>query len=240
MSQRHDTNPNNALLLALDDADLRSLHLQPINLPQHKQLERRGARIESVYFLDKGIASTGAGPDARGHPVEIAMVGSEGVVGVGGIIGSRKSPYDTVMLIDGSGWRAPLEAAASLFRRSEAVRSCILAYVQVLLSQLSASAAASARNTSEERLARWLLMAQDRAGADEVTVTHDVVARMLSVRRAGISIALKSLERQGLITRRRGAIQIISRQGLVAQSNGCYASEMDAPVNTPPDREHPP
>jgi CRP-like cAMP-binding protein len=214
----------NALLSRLGATDLASLRLQAVDLRRNQQLARRGIANEHVHFLDSGIASIIAAPDSTGHPVEIAMVGREGAIGLSAITGSAKAPYDTSMLLAGSGWRAPAEAVASAFHAREAVRMCILECMHAFLTQVSAAAAANARNKSQERLARWLLMAHDRAGGDELAVTHDVVARMLSVRRAGVSIALKHLEGQGLIAGRRGAIQILDRQGLVARANGAFTS----------------
>jgi CRP-like cAMP-binding protein len=213
----------NALLARLGATDLASLRLQHVDLRRSQLLARRGLANDHVYFLEDGIASIVIETNSNGHPVEVAMVGREGAIGLAAITGSAKAHSDVVMLLAGSGWRAPIQAVASAFEASAAVRSCTLDDMQTLISQISSTSAANARNKTDERLARWLLMAHDRAGADELAVTHDVVARMLGVRRAGISIALKDFERHGVIAGRRGAIRVIDRLGLIAQTHGAYA-----------------
>ena len=218
------TSPANALLIQLPPPDLDALNLQPVEYPRQRHLARRGGVTEHIYFLDSGVASIVAAPDSAGHRVEIAMVGREGAVGLTAVMGPARAPYDTITLLAGRGWRAPVEAVASAFQTREAVRACIFEYMQALLLQVSVAAAVNARNKAEERLARWLLMAHDRAEDDELAVTHDTIAQLLSVRRAGVSVALKQLENKGLIAGRRGAIHIVDRQGLVATANGAYTS----------------
>jgi CRP-like cAMP-binding protein len=216
-----DTLRKNGPLGRLSEAHLVSLQLQPVDLAPNRRLIRSGAVIENIYFLDSGVASILASP-YRDHAAEVAMVGREGVVGVAAVTGQATAQNDAVMLLAGKGWRAPVEAVATAFHTSPAVRFSLLQVIAAMLSQLSANAAVNAVNKFDERLARWLLMAHDRASTDGLPVTHDVVARLLNVRRAGVSAALKQFEREGLTVGRRGAIYIANRAGLITKSNGAY------------------
>jgi CRP-like cAMP-binding protein len=216
-----DKSPTNALLSSLSATDVAELQLQPIELPRSKHLERGGRRTEHAYFIDRGIASVLAAGAAGPH-IEIGMVGREGMTGLTAIMGAEQSPYDTFMQVGGSGWQAPVAAVRHAVDTNAAFRSRILDYTQAFLAHVSATAAINAHNKLEERLARWLLVARDRTDTDEMAFTHDFIAQMLGVRRAGVTLALNELQQRGLIEGARGRVRIVDRDGLRRQANGAY------------------
>jgi CRP-like cAMP-binding protein len=211
----------NAVLLSLEafDWELLSPHLEPVALGRGTMLERRGRRTDYVYFLNSGIASVIAG---QGRGAYVGMVGRDGMTALATIMGAERAPFDTTMQLAGRGHRARVETVREGFNASLTLRNRILDYAQKFLTQVGVTAAVNASNKLPERLARWLLVAQDHADAHELELTHDVLAQMLGVRRAGVTVTLGQLESRGLIERRRGAIAIRNRDGLLAQANGSY------------------
>jgi CRP-like cAMP-binding protein len=211
----------NAVLVRLEAADsaLLSSHLEPVSLARGTSLELRGRRSEYVYFPDRGIASVMMG---GGSGVYIGMVGHRSMTALPCIMGADRSPFDTVVQVAGQGHRAPIEAVRDAFNASASLRDRILECSNAFLTQVGMTAAANARHKLPERLAGWLLAAQDYADEQELPFTHDFLARMLGVRRAGVSIALGELESRGVVQRRRGAIGIVNRDGLLLQANGAY------------------
>lgn len=216
-----DSISTNALLNDLSAAVLALLHLEPVELPRRKHLERRGRSTEHAYFVDCGIAST-LTAGAANPAIEIGMVGREGMTGLTAVLGADQSPYDTFMQVGGAGWRAPVPAVRDVIESSAPFRRRILDYTQAFLAQVSATAAVNAHNKLEERLARWLLVTRDRVDTDELTLTHEFIAQMLGVRRAGVTIALQHLEQRGFVEGHRGRIRIIDREGLLRESRGAY------------------
>jgi CRP-like cAMP-binding protein len=221
------TSPASALLHSLSAADIAQLQLQPVDLPHRKHLERAGRRTEQAYFIDRGIASVLA-TGAAGPHIEIGMIGREGVTGLTAIMGAQLSPYDTFMQIPGAGWQAPIEAVAAALDTNVVFRKRILDYAQAFLAHVSATAAVNAHNKLVERLARWLLVSRDRTDTDDLSLTHDFIAQMLGVRRAGVTVALQELEERGLIKAGRGQVRILDRDGLRARTNGAYTPADEA------------
>lgn len=213
--------PANALLNSLSAADVAQLELQPVELAHRKYLERAGRRTEDVYFMDRGIASVLA-TGAAGPHIEIGMIGREGASGLTAIMGAEHSPYDTFMQIPGAGWRAPVGAVAAALDTNIVFRKRILDYAQAFLAHVSATAAVNAHNKLVERLARWLLVSRDRTDTDELLLTHEFIAQMLGVRRAGVTIALQDLEARGLVRGERGRVHILDRDALKGRANGAY------------------
>lgn len=214
----------NEVLSQLTSDDLSALQLEPVELPRGRRLEQSGRGAEHVYFLNYGLASV----VAAGRGVEIGLIGREGMTGIAPVMGADSAPHDTIMQIAGKGVRARLDRVRQAIDASTSLRRVILGYAQLFLSHVGAGAAANARNKVEERLARWLAVARERADTDELHLTHDVIGQLLGVRRAGVTIALKDLQHRGLIECHRGAIKITNRAGLIEASHGAYqlADEM--------------
>ena len=213
----------NSVLSALSAADAGFLaaHLHLVDLPREQRLERRGRPAEFVYFIERGVACTLA-DDVGGHGVEIGMIGREGFVGVSAALGATHSPHDVQMLASGSARRISAGVLRDAMNERRALRDAVMLYVHRFVLQAMREAQINARATLEARLARWLLMMHDRLEGDELHLTHDRLATMLGVRRAGVSVAAKKLERGGVIMLHRGSIMVCDRRKLEESSAGAY------------------
>jgi len=217
----------NHILSRLPRQDFRLLesHLVDVDLPVRKPLVVRNKRIDNVYFIEAGIASVVA--NGSGKQIEIGLIGREGMTGLGIVMGNDHSPYDTYMQVAGRGLGISASKLRAADERSTALHRLIMKYTDAFLVQTAQTALANGRSKIEERLARWLLMASDRLESDELPLTHEFLALMLGTQRPGVTIALHSLERGGLITTRRSAITILDRKALEKNSNGTYIVPAD-------------
>lgn len=224
MPPRH---PNH-ILSGLSEADygLLAPHLRPVELPLRKQLEQTKRRITAVYFPDSGFASVVA--NGRNRPIEVGLIGREGMTGLSVIFGDDRARYETYMQAAGAGHCIQAKALREAVVNSRTLLPSILRYAGDFLHQTAGTAVANGRNKIEERLARWLLLADDRLDNGGLPLTHEFLAMMLAVRRAGVTVAVQELERRGVIKRKRASIVILDRQALVKLSNGTYS---DADVN---------
>ncbi len=213
---------SNWLLSRLSRADARLLqpHLKAVDLPVRRQLEARKKRVEDVYFLDAGLASVVAN---GGHPIEVGMIGREGMTGLSVVLdGDYRTIHETFMQIGGRGQCISAGKLREAIDASTTLHQVLLRFAHAFLIQATQTALANGRSNIEERLARWLLMANDRVDSDELKLTQEFLAIMLGVRRSGVTVALQQLERIGLISHSRGRITILDRQALVTSSNGTY------------------
>lgn len=187
-------------------------------------LYERGQPIGHVHFPIDGFVSLVAQVD--GHPgLEVRMVGREGMVGAPLVLGLVQAPLQALVQGPGSARRAGAAAFQRELALSPALQGVMNRYLGVLMAQLASSAACLHFHLIAPRLARWLLMSQDRAHADHFHVTHEFLSYMLGVRRVGITNAAVALQRDGLIRYRRGDVTIVDRSGLEALACGCYASD---------------
>jgi CRP-like cAMP-binding protein len=214
---------NNVLLSNLSAADFALLepHLEPVDLPIRKVLERRNKPIKAVYFPESGFASVVANGESK-HPIEVGLIGREGMTGLPVVLGGDRNDNETFMQAAGSGQCMPAGEFRKAIDSSQSLHRSLLRYAHAFLNQATRTAVANGRAKIEERLARWLLMAADRLDDRELPLTHEFLAMMLSVRRPGVTVAVQELERQGLITRKRGRIVILDREALEKLSNGTY------------------
>ena len=213
----------NLILSRLSKSDFKLLepHLQPTDLPVHKVLERRGKPIKAVYFPETGFASVVA--NGSGRPIGVGVIGREGMTGLPVVLGGDRNEHETFMQAAGHGHSIPVLHLREAVAKSTTLQGSFLRYVQAFLSQTTQTVVANGRSNIEERLARWLLMADDRIESDELTLTHEFLAMMLAVRRPGVTVAVQELEREGLIVRKRGRIILRDREALEKMSNGTYA-----------------
>lgn len=200
---------------------------EPVDLVMAEVLCERGKPSRFVYFPVDGFISLVAQVD--GHPgLEVGMVGREGMFGAHLALGVTTEPLRAVVQGPGSAWRI----GAASFRReladSEALQSSLNRYLYVLMAQLASSACCLRFHMIGPRLARWLLMTQDRAHADHFRVTHEFLSYMLGVRRVGITAAAGALQRRGLVEYRRGELKVLDRGGLEAAACSCYATDQRA------------
>jgi CRP-like cAMP-binding protein len=213
---------HNWLLSRLSRADARLLrpHLKAVDLPVRRQLEARKKRVEDVYFLETGLASVVAN---GGHPIEVGMIGREGMTGLSVVLdGDYCTIHETIMQIGGGGQRISAGKLRQAIDTSTSLHQVFLRFAHAFMIQATQTALANGRSKIEQRLARWLLMANDRVDGNELTLTHELLATMLGVRRSGVTVALQQLERIGLISHERGKITILDREALVTGSNGTY------------------
>jgi len=207
--------------LSRDDLALIQPNLEPVDLPLRKILGQANKKITAVYFPQSGIASVVVN---TGKPIEVGLIGREGMTGLAVVFGGDRDNNETYMQAAGQGQRMRANDLRNAIEKSRTLHSSLLRYAHAFLNQTTRTAVANGRSKIEERLARWLLMAQDRLGSPELPFTHEILAMMLGVRRPGVTVACQQLEREGVIARRRGRIVICNREKLEKMSNGTYVA----------------
>ena len=213
---------NNRLLAVLESDDLQSVtpHLRPVTLNLSQVLYRPGEKLRSVYFPTSSIISL-LTDLADGSGLEVGLVGKEGMVGLSAMLGGTETQVATVQA-SGGALEMPAEKMRDEFARAGAFQRGLLRYTHALMTQISQSVVCNLRHPIESRLARWLLMYHDRLGRDEFELTQEFIARMLGVRRSGISEVAANLQGRGLISYSRGKIRILDRKGLEEFTCECY------------------
>jgi CRP-like cAMP-binding protein len=196
-------------------------HLKAVSLPVLKSLEKPNRRIDAVYFPDSGFASVVA-TRANDRQVEVGLIGLEGMTGLPIILGNHRSPNATYIQAKGEGRSIPSIQLRTAVLASRSLQTSLLKYVQAFGVQASQSALSFADSKLHQRLARWILMAHDRLGVDELPLTHEFLSLMLGVRRAGVTEAVHALKREGLIDHVRGQVIIKNRKGLERRAGDSY------------------
>jgi CRP-like cAMP-binding protein len=216
----------NRILASLDSEDLRLVAacLEPVRFSTRQYLETSGRRIDSVYFIEEGIASVVVVSRPSGRQAEVGLVGNDGMTGFALIHGIDRSPYNIFIQAAGHGYTMDVENVRSLMAARPGVYALFLRYGHVLNFQIGCAVLANATGSIEERLSRCLLMTHDRIQHDELKVTHEFFSVMLGVRRPGVTISLRRLETEGLIALRRGTTVILDRDGLVRRASGLYGA----------------
>ncbi len=218
--------PENHLIELLPRRDrVRLLAIcEPVRLDLADILCEAGVPTRHVYFPTAGFISLVA--QIEDHPgLEVGMVGREGMLGVQLALGVAQTPLRGLVQGAGLAWRVAAPAFRRELAKSAALRRGLNRYLYVLMAQLTSSAACLRFHQIGPRLARWLLMSQDRAHADSFHVTHEFLAYMLGVRRVGVTAAAGVLQDGGLIEYSRGALHVLDRHGLEQASCGCYRSD---------------
>jgi CRP-like cAMP-binding protein len=188
------------------------------------EISKAGARVRDVYFPLAGFVSLIAAiEDSPG--IEVGMVGTEGLLGASLALGVAIHPVRAVVQGSGNALRVGASAFRDELHHSPALAKAVGCYLYVLMCQQAASAVCLRFHHILPRLARWLLMSQDRAHSPEFHITHEFLSYMLGVRRVGITNAATLLHRAGLIDYQRGQIRILDRAGLEAAACGCYAAD---------------
>ena len=216
-------NQKNWLLAAMSSNDLALLEpmLKPVALKTRQVLEPANKAIKHGYFITSGLASVIA-IGKNSHRLEVGIIGRDGMTGLPVVLGNDRSPNETFIQVEGTGSRIAADDLRQAMRESASLSRVLLNFVNAFLIQTSRTALSNGTATLEERLARWLLMAQDRLGGERVPLTHEFLSLMLGVRRAGVTGALNQLDRKGVIRLSRGRIEIIDREGLINSANGSY------------------
>jgi CRP-like cAMP-binding protein len=213
----------NRLLAKMSAQDLALVapHLEDITLKERQVVEVPNKPITHVYFVEAGVVSVVA-VNAEDHRIEVGVIGREGMTGSPLVFGDDRAQHSAYMQIGGNGKRIAAPAFVAALNQSQSLRALVLNSAQALMIQTAHTALANGRAKLEERLARWLLMAHDRLDSDAVPLTHEFLAVMLGVRRAGVTVALHSFERRGLIATKRGQLTLINRAGIEEVAGSFY------------------
>jgi CRP-like cAMP-binding protein len=212
--------------LSREDLGLIEPHLESVDLPLRKLLEARRKRIDDVYFMEAGFASVVANGASK-LSIEVGIIGREGMTGLAVVLGTDRASHETYIQVAGKGLRISATNLRKAIERSSSLHRPMLRYAHAFLLQTTTTALANGRSTIEERLARWLLMANDRIDGKDVPLTHEFLGLMLGTHRPGVTKAIQALEREGLIDARRGNITILHRKRLEKNANGAYVRPND-------------
>lgn len=215
----------NQLLRAMPDADFeRIIKLSTfVDLPLSQVIQTPFEPIAHCYFVETGVVSK-VTILRDGDPVEVGIVGSEGFVGLPIVFGAEHSPTEAVVQLAGSAIRIDAKHLRAAFLESEAIRGILLLYAQAMAVQVTQTAACNCRHEAQQRLARWLLMVDDKFSVSPLPLTQEYLGMMLGVRRQQVSLAAKKLQRAGLINYRHGQIEVSDRKGLEQAACECYGT----------------
>jgi CRP-like cAMP-binding protein len=212
------------LLGAFDAASHKRIfpHLEPIHFKLGGVVCEAGGHLKHAYFPQGSVLSLLTVLE-NGSAIETANIGREGAFGLFAAMYSRVSFNRCIVQLEGHIVRCPIELLQSEFRNSEQVRNLFVSYSETLLSQVQQTVACNAMHSTEERMCRWLLMMHDRAEGEPLTYTHEFLANILGTNRKSVTLAAQSMQTAGLISYRRGKMQVLDRKGLEKASCECYA-----------------
>jgi CRP-like cAMP-binding protein len=213
----------NVILLSLPDEEYSLIRpcLELVDLPQYFILHESGEKIRFAYFLNEGMASLVV-VSRDGHSVEVGIAGREGMIGLPLTAGIQSACFRAIMQIPGSGVRMPGEILERILPSMPKLRSGLIRYAVMHALQVGQIAACNRLHDLDKRLARWLLMCQDRVDSESLRLTHEFLAQMLGTGRPSVSLAAAILERDGLIENLRGRMKIINRKQLENAACECY------------------
>jgi CRP-like cAMP-binding protein len=212
-------------LLAVLPSDVRERlrpHLEFVEMPLGSVLYEAGSHLPHVYFPTDCIVSLLYVME-NGASAEIAVVGNEGIVGVALFMGGETTPSRALVQCAGHAYRLPAPLIKVEFNRFGSLHTLLLRYTQALLTQMAQTAVCNRHHTVDQQLCRWLLLSLDRLESNEVSMTQELIANMLGVRREGVSEAAGKLQSTGIIHYSRGLITVLDRPALEARVCECYA-----------------
>jgi len=214
---------SNIILLSLPDEEYTLLrpHLEPVELPQYEILHEPGEKIDFTYFLNDGMASLVV-LSRDGRSVEVGIVSKEGMVGMSLTAGLQRGTFRAIMQMSGSGLRIRSEVFEALLACAPTLRSELNRFALLHGLQVAQLSACNRLHEIEQRLARWLLMCQDRVDSPLLPLTHEFLAQMLGTGRPSVSLAAGALENAGLIENLRGTVKILNRKSLEEAACECY------------------
>jgi CRP-like cAMP-binding protein len=214
----------NHILLSLPDNEFRSIrpHLEVLDLPHHLSLYEPNEPLKFVHFPNDGLVSLVV-VLSGGKTVEAGIIGKEGLVGLPALVGLDRSPLREVVQIAGDGYRVPVAALKELLPSCPRFVRTVERYAVVLGLHVAQTAGCNRLHDVEQRLARWLLMAQDRVSSATLPITHDFLATMLGTDRPSVSLAAGTLQRKQIIEYNRGSVKILNRGELEKTACECYS-----------------
>lgn len=215
---------HNRLLAALPPEVLNRLHpdLELVSMPLGKVIYESGMKLENVYFPVPGCIVSMLYVMEDGASAEIAVVGDEGMVGIALFMGGGTTPSRALVQSAGQAFQLKGSALTREFGRHSALQVLLLRFTQALITQMSQTAVCNRHHSVEQQLCRWLLLSLDRLSTNELTMTQELIANMLGVRREGVTEAAGKLQILDLIRYSRGRITILDRPGLEARVCECY------------------
>jgi CRP-like cAMP-binding protein len=196
--------------------------LQLVHMHLGHSLYESGEQLRHVYFPVEGIVSL-LYVTQGGHSAELALVGWDGMIGISLFMGGETTPNRAIVQSDCKAFRLPARVLKDSFAEGGALQVALLKYTQALITQISQTAVCNLHHSVDQQLCRWLLLSLDRLPANRLEMTQELIANMLGVRRQGVTQSAGKLERDGLITYRRGLITVIDRAGLEKRACECYA-----------------
>ena len=213
----------NRILASLPAPDYARLlpQLEPVEFELGRSLYESGAALKHVYFIVDGIVSL-LYVTVGGGSAELAVVGYEGMIGISLFMGGETTPNRAVVQSDCRAYRLSSAALKAHFAEGGALQLALLRFTQALITQISQTAVCNLHHTIDQQLCRWLLLSLDRLRDNRLQMTQELIANMLGVRRQGVTEAAGRLERDGLITYKRGLITVLDREALEARSCECY------------------
>ena len=214
----------NHLLAALPQAEFErlALHLELVEMPLGQALYEAGGTLSYVYFPTTSIVSLLYVLE-NGASAELAIVGHEGILGISLFMGGETTPSRAVVQCAGHGYRLKAQYLKDEFNRAGPFLRLLLRYTQALITQMTQTAVCNRHHSIEQQLCRWLLLSLDRLPSDSVSMTQELIANMLGVRREGVTAAAGNIQRMGLIHYSRGRIDVVDRPGLEKVVCECYA-----------------
>jgi len=215
---------SNRILLALPDSEYQALRpfLSFVQMPHHASLHEPGEKIEFAYFPNRGLVSLVVAMK-EGKTVEVGVVGNEGLVGTPAAVGLNRSPHRAVVQIAGDGLRIRTDALRTVLPTTPQLQFMASRHAVIQGMQAAQSAACNRLHGIEQRLARWLLIMQDRMDDGMLRITHDFLATMLGTDRPSVSLAAGILQKKGTIEYTRGAVRVLNRKKLEECACECYA-----------------
>jgi CRP-like cAMP-binding protein len=213
----------NVILLSIPEEEFDAIrpHLQFLSLPQRLSLQEANRKLEEVYFLNQGMVSL-VFTTRTGESVEVGVVGNEGFTPIPIAAGLRRSPHSAVMQIGGEGFKVKVDELDTVLKSSPALQNKLNRYAAVHGLQVAQTAGCNRLHDIEQRLSRWLLLAQDRVGSGLLRITHDFLAMMLGTDRPSVSLAAGGLQKKRIIEYTRGSVKILNRKKLESSACECY------------------
>jgi CRP-like cAMP-binding protein len=214
----------NLLLAALPPADSERLlpHLEYVPMTLGQVVYESGALLDHVYFPATCIVSL-LYVMADGASAEVAIVGKEGIVGLALVMGGDTTPSRALVQSAGFSYRLPSGVLKAEFNQVGALHVLLLRYTQALLTQMAQTAVCNRHHTVDQQLCRWLLLSLDRLESSEISMTQELIANMLGVRREGVNLAAGKLQASGIIQYRHGVISVLNRKRLEERVCECYS-----------------
>jgi CRP-like cAMP-binding protein len=214
---------SNIILLSISDSDYSLIrpHLEYLSLPNHLVLHEAGGKLDFAYFPNRGLISLVV-VMKDGRTAEAGIVGNEGFTGTLAAVGLRRGSLQAVVQITGDGFRVAVGALQKTLESAPHLQLMLSRYAAIRGMQIAQTAACNRLHDIEQRLARWLLMTQDRVDLRSLPITHDFIATMLGTDRSTVSLAASVLQRKELIEYTRGAVKIVNRKKLEDSACECY------------------